>query len=594
MMMKRSPSLRKSTIVAILQGLICLSLVRPFKTVAHYFNFDLTSKPFDSANAGFVVTGNANYDYLGYSVSTAGDVNNDGYDDIILGAHSKYTQRGAAYVIYGGEKSSLIDLDFAMTTLDPLTTGFMMAGSADYDRFGLSVSTAGDINNDGYDDIIIGAYWKSAYTGAAYVIYGGPKSSMSNRDFSLGTTTLDPTTTGFMITGNAPGDQFGTSVSTAGDIDNDGYDDIIIGAPLKDGSKGAVYVIYGREKLSMLNLDLNTLTLDPETTGFKITGNTASDQLGISVSRAGDLNKDGYSDLIIGAAGKSAAYVVYGGPKSSMSNLDFSLSTTTLDPTTTGFVITGNAAGDYLGYSVSTAGDINNDGFDDIIVGAYKKSSSKGAAYVIYGGPKSSISNLDLSTLTLDPATTGFMITGNAASDQFGISVSRAGDLNKDGYSDIIIGAAGKSAAYVIYGGPKSSMSHIDLSTTALHPLVNGFMIAGDAAAGDGLGTSVSTAGDVNKDGYRDIIVGAYGMASRKGRAYVIHTGFLTLMEYLTTNLACSPCYNCPINCNLCSNASLCTGCVSPYILYESWCLSACPKRTYSSSSKCKGKKFSF
>ena len=253
------------------------------------------------------VTGNTAGDLLGISVSSAGDVNNDGYDDIIIGASKKDSGKGAAYVIYGGETSSmpdLINLAASSSPLNPLTTGFMITGNAVGDIFGFSVSSAGDINNDGYDDIIIGAYMKNSYKGAAYLIYGGAKSTMSNIDLSL--TTLNPLTTGFMITGNAASDLFGFSVSSAGDINNDGYDDIIIGAYGKNSFEGAAYLIYGGEKSSMLNIDLSSTTLNPLTTGFMITGNAADDYFGSSVSSAGDINNDGYDDLIVGAYGESS------------------------------------------------------------------------------------------------------------------------------------------------------------------------------------------------------------------------------------------------------------------------------------------------
>jgi len=123
-------------------------------------------------------------------------------------------------------------------------------------------------------------------------------------------------------------------------------------------------------------------------------------------------------------------------------------------------MLTGNAGGDRFGYSVSTAGDINNDGYDDIIVGAYEKNGNQGAAYVVYGGKKSSMSNIDLKTSILDPVTTGFMLTGENGGDRFGYSVSTVGDINGDGFKDIIIGApsgSSKGVAYVVYGGPKPS-----------------------------------------------------------------------------------------------------------------------------------------
>ena len=455
-------------------------------------------------------------DSFGESIGT-GDVNKDGYTDLIMGAPNKNFNTGGVYVIYGGPTTSLSDLDLATTVLDPLTTGFMIKRNVADEYFGGSVSTAGDIDKDGYDDIIIG----SRYGPVACVIYGRPKASTTNIDIS--TTALDPLTTGFMIKGNAAGDPFGWAVSRAGDINKDGYADVIIGAVEKNSYRGAAYVIYGGPKSSMSNIDLSA-PLNPLTTGFKITGNAAGDNFGWPVSSVGDINKDGYSDVIIGAADKNsyrgAAYVLYGGAKSSMSNID--LSTTTLDPLTTGFMITGKAAYDGLGSSVSCAGDVNNDGYDDVIVGASGGGGSKGAAYVIYGGPKSSMPNIDLSSTSLNPQTNGWMITGSAAMEALGTSVSSAGDINKDGYDDVIVGAMGtgslKGAAHVIYGGPKSSSSNIDLSVKALDLSTTGFSIFGTATM-DSIGRSVSAA-DVNNDGNSDLIVGGIG-SSYTGRIYL-------------------------------------------------------------------------
>jgi len=361
--------------------------------------------------------------------------------------------------------------------LDPTSTGgFTITGPVVNKNFANNaVNTAGDINNDGYDDVIIGAYSMNSNFGEAYVVYGGPKSSTTNLDFTVNT--LDPHTTGFTIKGNAGGDFLGYSVSTAGDIDNDGYDDIIVGAYGKSTFQGAAYVIYGRPKSSMTDIDLSTDTLDPHTTGFMIKGVSGS-WLGYSVSTLGDINKDGYDDIIIGARVQSAAYVIYGGPKSSMTNLDFTVDI--LDPHATGFMIKGTASSNQFGNPVSTAGDVNNDGYDDILVGA-SAYSSKGAAYVVYGGSKSSMTNIDLSVDTLDPHTTGFMITGEAFSDSFGLSLNTAGDINSDGFDDIILASYVKSFSkgkvYVVYGGPKASMTNIDLGVETLDPHTTGFTI---------------------------------------------------------------------------------------------------------------------
>jgi len=525
-MTKSSSLFQRGIICTTLRTLIYLILLRSYCTRNPFSDLDLSSQTLNPLATGFKITGNAIGDYLGYKVSTAGDINNDGYDDIIIGAYYKNNRQGAAYVIYGGQESSFSDLDLSTTSLDPLTTGFMITGNAAGDYFGFAVNTAGDINNDGYDDIIIGAHFKNSDQGAAYVIYGGDKSAMSN--IALDLTALNPLTTGFMITGNAAGDQLGVSVSTAGDINNDGYDDIIVGANAKNNDQGAAYVIYGGAKSTMTNIALSVTPLTPTSTGFMITGKATNNLFGISVSTAGDINNDGYHDIIVGAhftnSYRGEAYVIYGGAKSSMSNI--ALTSTTLNPTSTGFTIAGNT-GDYLGASVSTAGDINNDGYDDIIIGTFIKNSYQGAAFVIYGGEKSTMSNWDFSLgATLNPTSTGFVLTGNAAGDYFARSVSKAGDINNDGYDDIIVGAPNKNSnqgvAYVIYGGAKSTRSNIDLSSTTLDPLTTGFTITGNAA-GDYFGISASTTGDINNDGYDDIIIGAYYENNRQGAAYVIY-----------------------------------------------------------------------
>jgi len=393
-------------------------------------------------------------------------------------------------------------------------------------RLGYSMSNAGDIDNDGYDDIIIGAY----SINQAFLVYG--KEDLDPASVSILVTTLDPATTGFTITGSTASDQLGFSVSGAGDVNQDGYDDIIVGAPGAISNKGAAYVIYGGAKASMMHIALSTTSLKHLTTGFTITGSVVDDKLGSSVSGAGDLNKDGYDDVIVGApyasSNKGAAYVIYGGAKSSLLDLDLSSSTTVLDPHANGFVITGNAAGDWLGAAVSGGGDINKDQYDDIIIGAYNKGGMQGAAYVIYGGAKSSMASIYLSSSALNPSTNGFTITGGAQTG-LGGSVSNAGDINNDGYDDLVIGAlyqnSFQGAVFVIYGG--GTNSDIDFSTgTTLDPASTGFTISTTGnAAFSYFGYAINSAGDLNKDGYDDIIIGAYAVNSNMGAAYVVYEG---------------------------------------------------------------------
>ena len=479
----------------------------------------------DLGNLGFRILGAAAGDNSGISVASAGDVNGDGYDDIIIGASgadpSSRTDAGTSFVIYGGPTTNTaIDLSSIGTR------GFAIIGAASGDNSGCSVASAGDVNNDGYSDVIIGARYADpssrSNAGASYVIYGGPTTNTAIDLSSIGTR-------GFAIIGAAAFDQSGISVSSAGDVNNDGYDDIIIGAWLSNQSSrseaGTSYLIYGGSTTNTV-LDLANIG----TRGFAIFGAAAIDHSGWSVSSAGDVNNDGYDDIIIGAyeanpssrrdAGTS--YVIYGGATTNtavdLANIG-----------TRGFAIRGAAANDQSGYSVSSAGDVNNDGYSDVIIGArYADPSSRseaGTSYVIYGGPTTNTA-IDLSSI----GTGGFAIIGAEAGDNSGFSVSSVRDVNSDGYSDIIIGAryadpsarsdAGKS--YVIYGGP-TTYSILDLANIG----TRGFAIWG-AAAGDNSGISVSSAGDVNNDGYDDIIIGALyadqSSRSNAGTSYLIYS----------------------------------------------------------------------
>jgi len=410
-----------------------------------------------SANAecppAYIFTGEAAEDRLGWSVSGAGDVNNDGFDDLIVGASyndAAGSEGGRAYV-YSGQSGALL---------------YTFTGEAVYDHFGGSVSGAGDVNNDGFDDLIVGAPLNEAggsNTGRAYV-YSGQSGVLL-----------------YTFTGEAGGypfgDEFGFSVSGTGDVNNDGFDDLIVGARLNDAGgtdAGRAYVYSGQSGALL----------------YTFTGEAVYDRFGGSVSGAGDVNNDGFDDLIVGArynnaggynAGRAYVYSGQNGPLL--------------------YTFTGEAEEDYFGFSVSGAGDVNNDGFADLIVGAYLNDAGgdkAGRAYV-YSGQSGPLL---------------YTFTGDTAGDLFGFSVSGAGDVNNDGFADLIVGAFWNDA-----GGTDAGRAYIYSGQGGA--LL--YTFTGEAAE-DYFGVSVSGAGDVNNDGFDDLIVGAYlndAGGDKAGRAYV-------------------------------------------------------------------------
>ena len=474
---------------------------------------------------GFRINGEAAGDVSGRSVAGAGDINGDGFADLIIGAigaqpHGIFS--GSSYVVFG--KAGGFGSSLELSALDG-SNGFQVNGEASGDLSG-SVSSAGDINGDGLADVIIGAYEAGPNgdgSGASYVVFGKADGFASSLELS----TLDGSD-GFQINGEAAGDTSGHSVSSAGDVNGDGLADLIIGAEYADpnGDKsGASYVVFGKATGSF-SLELSALD---GSNGFQINGEAANDGSGRYVSSAGDVNGDGFADIIMvsyranaGNYGQyGASYVVFGKAGGFASSLELSA----LDGSD-GFQITGPATNDFTATSVSGAGDINGDGFDDIIIGAFgakPHGDRSGASYVVFGKAGGFASNVELSALD---GADGFRINGEAARDSAGGSVSSAGDFNGDGFADLIVGAAGADsgagASYVVFGKAGGFASSLELS--ALDG-TNGFQINGEAA-NDVSGFAVSGAGDINRDGFADLIIGAFDASpngDNSGASYVIY-----------------------------------------------------------------------
>ncbi|WP_353717494.1 FG-GAP-like repeat-containing protein [Dyadobacter sp. 676] len=434
-------------------------------------------------NANKVLEINQSYMWLGFSVASAGDVNGDGYSDVIVGApqYDKGQDNEGAAFVYLGHASGL--------TLTAVTLECNQANA----QMGYSVASAGDFNGDGLSDVLVGIPFYDASNstykdaGMARLYYGSAQNiiaTSSPKDF---------------LTSN-PGDNYGISVATAGDINADGYSDIIIGVhQFDDGEndEGAAMVWYGAQNVQKEKQQLQI--------------NQANAKFGYSVAGAGDIDADGYSDIIVGARwytngqgqeGEGAVFIYRGSNSGLVTN----------NPT----IIEGNQYNAAMGNKVSSAGDVNGDGYSDVLISAYLYDDDSG-------------NDLGRVTLHLGSATgintqPARHFVGMSNDERMGSSIACAGDVNGDGYSDILIGAQHwdngqfNEGGVFIYHGSKNG---IPAGTTPASTL--------ESNQGDGwFGTAVASAGDVNGDGYSDILIGCYTFDNGQkdeGHVFVYHGG---------------------------------------------------------------------
>ena len=435
--------------------------------------------------------------FLGAGVSSA-DVNGDGYSDVIVGGPgypSGNTDYGVVLVYHGSP-----------TGLRPTGQDWYLIGQDTYDAYGRAVLGAGDVNADGYEDILFAHYVDDGTASGMYrikAVHGSPDGLEPAPTWSFDVDSVDIPV-----------------IAAAGDVNGDDFDDVIVADRAFSSYRGRVWLFLGSGS-GLGSVPTSVLT-----------GAEPDWGLGWSLSGGGDVNGDGYDDIVAGAigftngeAGEGGAYVFHGSSAGLGSQPDW--------------IAEGNQAGAVFGSAVAVNGDVNADGYADIAVGARSFDSVlNGGAVFVFHGSANGLSH-----------TPSVILEGTQVGENFGETVAWAGDVNADGYDDLMVGSAS-------YASPEQSEGAAFIFPGSAMGLVSNAVWQAEGNQENSLySDSLSTAGDVNGDGYDDIVVGAPhfadGVSAATGGVFVYHGGppCDSANDYDSDGVGCSE-DNCPLTTN--------------------------------------------